>query len=214
MATLNYCTIITPEILFKHISLISSLPYFNVYKYSRNKGIIFRLPKDLEAGVACHVFFEHEINLTNTIKTKTLTLKTQITFVPVTYGIFCGFEHLEGNDYWYDEEDGYSEGYFKPDYTNDKNVKRVAGLPPKSATGIVEYLNDILFENISDADLISKYAVSLGCQVKNLQNMMFVPVPVDHSEERQTIRSSYLHEKTLKLFETLSKEEIKLLPTK
>ena len=103
--TLNYCTLITPKILFDNIELLQETPTFNVYRYKRTKGVIVRLPKGLEPEVACHVFFEHEINLTNTLKTKTLTLKIQVTFVPVSYGLFCGFERLEGENRWYEDEE-------------------------------------------------------------------------------------------------------------
>jgi hypothetical protein len=214
--TLNYCTIITPKILFENIELIQATPYFNVYRYKRTKGVIFRLPKDLTIGVACHVFFEHEINLTNTLKTKTLTLKIQATFVPVSYGLFCGFEHLDGKDYWDDEDDyGCSQEYFKPDYKSDKNVKRVAGLPPKVPLNMIDYLKEILFEPITEAEMISKYAFSLGCQVNAMQDLMFIPEPVvNETGNGVTSRKLYAYQQTLNLFNTISSENMNLIPQK
>lgn len=212
--TLNYCTLLTPKILFENIELIQELPYFNVYRYKRRKGIIFRLPKDLEVGVACHVFFEHEINLTNTLKTKTLTLKVQITFVPVSYGLFCGFEHLEGENKWYwDDEDQYETEYFKPDYSSDKNVKRVAGLPPKVPLNMIEYLKEILFAPITESEMINNYVVDLGCQVKAIKDLMFIPEPVVNEKGNGiTLRKQNAYRRTMKLFTEMASEQLSLLP--
>src|SRR5690606_1536012 len=192
---------------------IQDLPCFNVYRYKRRKGIIFRLPKDLEEGVACHVFFEHEINLTNTLKTKTLTMKVQITFVPVSYGLFCGFEHLEGRTDWYEDEYGQESEYFRPDYSSDKNVKRVAGLPPKVPLNMIEYLKEILFAPITEAEMINQYVVSLGCQVKNLQDLMFIPEPtVNENGNGPTHRKMLKYQRTKATFDKLSSDQLKLIP--
>jgi hypothetical protein len=212
--TLNYCTLITPKILFDNIELLQETPTFNVYRYKRTKGVIVRLPKGLEPDVACHVFFEHEINLTNTLKTKTLTLKIQVTFVPVSYGLFCGFERLEGENRWYeDEEYGHEYESFVPNYSSDKNVKRVAGLPPKVPLNMIEYLKDILFQPITEAEMINKYAMSLGCQVKNLQDLMFIPEPQLKDDggliSPKQVRA---HNRTLELFQTIASEKINLIP--
>lgn len=214
--TLNYCTIITPEILFKHIELLQETPFFNVYRYTHTKGVIIRLPKGLEKDVACHVFFEHEINLTNTLKTKTLTFKVQLTFVPVSYGLFCGFERLEGENRWYeDEEYGHEYESFVPDYKSDKNVKRVAGLPPKVPLNMIEYLKEIIFQSITEAEMINKYAVSLGCQVKAMQDLMFIPVPTPkETDGLVSSKSARRNARTLELFNTISSEQMDLIPQK
>jgi len=218
--TLNYCTIIVPKILFDNIELIQETPYFNVYRYKRTKGVIFRLPKGLEPGVACHVFFEHEINLTNTLKTKTLTLKIQATCVPVSYGLFCGFEYLDGKNVWeeyQDDEDsyGYEQEVFRPNYNSDKNVKRVAGLPPKVPLNMIDYLKEILFEPITEAEMISKYALSLGCQVKAMQDLMFIPEPIVNEKGNGiTPRKQHTYAQTMALFTTMANEQMKLIPSK
>lgn len=212
--TLNYCTIITPQILFDNIELLQETPTFNVYRYKRTRGVIVRLPKGLQPDVACHVFFEHEINLTNTLKTKTLTLKTQVTFVPVSYGLFCGFERLEGENRWYEDEE-YGQEYetFVPDYSSDKNIKRVAGLPPKVPLNMIEYLKEILFQPITEAEMINKYAMSLGCQVKNLQDLMFIPDPsMKDDGALKSIKQIRAHNRTLDLFNTISSEKVNLIP--
>lgn len=71
--------------LFEHLAPIQSTPYFKVYRYTVTKGIIFRMPNGIQPGDICHFFIEHEINMTNTLKTGTLTLKVQITLIPVRF---------------------------------------------------------------------------------------------------------------------------------
>lgn len=212
--TLNYCTILVPELLFKNILLIQSTPNFNVYRYTRTRGVIMRLPHKLEAGTACHLFMEHEINLSNTLKTKTLTFKIQMTFVPVSYGLFCGFENLEGRNEWYEDEDyGYERETFIPDYSNDKNVKRVAGLPPKVPLNMIDYLKEILFQEITEAEMIDKYVTNLGCQVKNIQDIMFIPEPTPNNNGvGNELRKASAHRRTLQLFNTISSEQLNLIP--
>ena len=43
---------------------------------------------------------------------------------------------------------------------------------------MIEYLKEILFQPMLKAEMINKYAVSLGCQVKAMQDLMFIPVPI------------------------------------
>ena len=74
---------------------------------------------------------------------------------------------MDGKTTWeeyQDDEDGYGydQEVFKPNYKSDKNVKRVAGLPPKVPLNMIDYLKEILFEPITEAEMISKYALSLG----------------------------------------------------
>ena len=49
---------------------------------------------------------EYEINLSNTLRTGTLTMKVQITFIPCHMGVFSGFKELKGSyDAYYNDED-------------------------------------------------------------------------------------------------------------
>ncbi|MCB0284965.1 MAG: hypothetical protein KDF60_20460, partial [Calditrichaeota bacterium] len=86
MATLFYVTLSVPEVLFENITCIQKLQSFSVYKYMQKKGIIFRIPNGVKTDDVCHFFIEHEINLSNTLRSGTLTQKTQVTLVPVEYG--------------------------------------------------------------------------------------------------------------------------------
>lgn len=188
MATINYTTLQLPEILWKFSEVIQDTPNFEVRRYKHKKGIIFRIPKGAEPGQTHHAFMEHEINLSNTLRTGTLTMKVQITFVPCHMGVFSGFDTLNG-DYktdWWDEE--YGDEVFVPDYQNADNVKNIIPLPPNMKTNLYEYLNEILFNHVSDADVISKYAVDLGCQKEKLREH-FIPAPVQTSETRNGINA-------------------------
>jgi hypothetical protein len=187
MATLNYITLKVPKVLFDHITLIQKTPTFSVYRYKMQKGVIFRLPHELREGHMVHCFIEHEVNFTNTLKTGTLTLKVQCTFVPVTHGVFSGFKHLEGSYScnWYDEDDygdGYSIESFRPNYQNPNNEIFVAPLPVGMKTNLYEYLNEILFQHCDDADLLSKYAVNLGCQKDTIRKVTYIPAPELNSD--------------------------------
>lgn len=131
MATLNYVTLKVPEILFKYTELIQKTTHFGVFRYKQQAGIIFRIPHGVKAEDVCHFFIEHEINLSNTLKTGTLTMKAQVTLVPCHMGVFSGFEQLVGSyrTEWHDEEETYGEDYFVPNYSSDQNIKKVAPLP-------------------------------------------------------------------------------------
>jgi hypothetical protein len=216
MATLNYITLKVPAILFKHIELIQKTPTFSVYRYGMQKGVIFRLPHGLQPGHMVHCFIEHEVNFSNTLKTGTLTLKVQCTFVPVTHGVFSGFKHLEGSysSRYYDEDDydtgGYSLECFKPDYVNPNNEIYVAPLPVGIKANLYEYLNEILFQHCDDTELLSKYAVNLGCQKDTIRKATYIPAPELNSD---LDRAKKNHIQNINFFESAGTGEgLKLLP--
>ena len=200
MATINYTTLQLPKILWDYSELIQDTPHFEVRRYKHKKGIIFRIPKGAKVGQTHHAFMEHEINMSNTLRTGTLTMKVQITFIPCHMGVFSGFKTLKGSYQtdWNDEDYGYD--YFKPDYNNDANVKNIIPLPPNIKTNLYEYLNEILFKHVADADIISKYAVDLGCQKNNLKACL-VPLPVQTSE---TLRGEKAFSQTVDFFNTIT----------
>ena len=209
MATLNYVTIKTPEVLFSNIEVIQKTPAFNVCRYTHKKGVIFRIPHELRPGHIVHCFIEHEINLSNTLKTGTLTLKVQCTLVPVTHGLFSGFKNLEGSysTRWFDED--YGEETFVPDYGNPENEIFVAPLPVGIKTNLYEYLNEILFKHCDDTDMISKYAVSLGCQKNTVRKAIYIPAPVLNSD---LPRANRKHIQNIDFFKGAENNEIALLP--
>lgn len=210
MATINYTTLQLPEILWQYSELIQDTPHFEVRRYKHKKGIIFRIPKEAKSGQTFHAFMEHEINLSNTLRTGTLTMKVQITFVPCHMGVFSGFEHLEGsyNCDWEDED--YGCEHFIPDYNNVGNIKNIVPLPPNMKTNLYEYLNEILFDHVSDAGIISKYAVDLGCQKNKLRDHL-VPLPVQTSDTRAGTKA---HQQTINFFDEItSGTDHNLLPS-
>ena len=211
MATINYITLKVPEILFANIETIQKTPSFNVCRYKRQKGVIFRIPHDLRAGHMVHCFIEHEVNLSNTLRTGTLTMKVQCTMVPVTHGVFSGFKNLEGSykTNWLDED--YGEEYFVPDYENPANEIYVAPLPVGMKTNLYEYLNEILFQHCDDPSLLSKYAVSLGCQVGTIRKATYIPAPELNSS---LTRARQNHIQNIDFFASAEKGDIKLLPEK
>lgn len=211
MATINYVTLRFPQQLIDYVELIQALTHFKVYRYKHQKGIIFRIPHGIGVGDVCHFFIEHEINLTNTIRTGTLTMKAQVTVVPCHMGVFSGFAKLAGSyeTDWHDEE-GYGEEFFKPNYDDPTNIKKVVPLPVNIKTNLYEYLNEILFDKQEDLDIISKYAVHLGCQKDALKkNVMFIPVPENTG---RGINSPMKHEQTKYFFETASSNKVNLIP--
>lgn len=212
MATLNYITLRVPGILFSHIELIQKTPNFNVYRYTRQKGIIFRLPHSLREGHMVHCFIEHEINFSNTLKTGTLTLKVQLTFVPVTHGVFSGFKHLEGqySCHYYDEDDDTTIESFIPNYNSDKNEIFIAPLPMGIKTNLYEYLNEIIFQHCDDPELLSKYAINLGCQKDTIRKATYIPAPELNSDLPRAKRN---HIQNINFFEAVgSGQGVKLLP--
>lgn len=208
MATINYITLQLPAILWQYSEVITDTPHFQVRRYKHKKGVIFRLPHDLKVGETCHAFIEHEINLSNTIKTGTLTMKVQVTFVPCHMGVFSGFQHLEGSYEceWEDEGMGYDR--FVPNYDSSANVKNIIPLPPNLKTNLYEYLNEILFQHCDDPDMISKYAVDLGCKKDQLRTN-FVPAPVQTATTKAGIRA---HQLTMNFYNMITNNEVKLLP--
>lgn len=211
MATINYCTLKFPEILLQNITLIQKTPNFNVYRYKVSKGIIFRIPHGVMPDDVCHFFMEHEINLSNTIKTGTLTLKVQITIVPVHMGVFSGFENLHGSYHtdWQDEDEwGYER--FVPDY--DRSTKKIVPLPIGGRTNLYEYLNEILFKQNNDLDIINQYAVNLGCQKEQLKNkVVFIPVP-EYNSKTNPARSKTAFNQTQMMFDFMSNQNLQLMP--
>lgn len=211
MATIQYITLRYPEILDKYTEVIQNLPFFKVCRYHHQKGIIFRIPHGIKVDDVCHFFIEHEINLTNTVKTGTLTMKVQVTVVPVHMGVFTGFEDLEGTykTSWCDEECfGYET--FIPDYQNAK--KAIVPLPIGGKTNLYEYLNQILFSQCNDMDLVSKYAVDLGCKKDELKDkVVFKPAP-EFSSNTSPMRSEIAFQKTQMMFDFLANQNLTLLP--
>ncbi|MDR1348274.1 MAG: hypothetical protein LBJ63_07635 [Prevotellaceae bacterium] len=180
MATINYTTLRLPEAVWKYSEKIQDTPHFEVRRCTHKKGVIFRLPHGAQAGQTHHAFMEHEINLSNTLRTGTLTMKVQITFVPCHMGVFSGFETLKGSYECVFYDDYWDYEYFKPDYESPENVKNIIPLPPNMKTNLYEYLNEIIFNHVSDADVISDYAVDLGCQKDSIKDRL-VPIPVQTS---------------------------------
>jgi len=210
MATINYCTLKFPEILLNHIELIQSTPMFNVYRYKVTKGIIFRIPNGVMPDDVCHFFIEHEVNLSNTIKTGTLTLKVQITIVPVHMGVFSGFENLDGSyDTDWNDEEGWGHDRFVPNY--DRATKKIVPLPIGGRTNLYEYLNEILFKHNEDLDIVHQYAVNLGCQKENLKGkVVFVPSP-EYSSNTDPIRSRQAFQQTQLMFDFMSNQNLQLI---
>lgn len=210
MATLNYITIKVPNILFKNIVTIQKTPNFNVCKYTQQPGIIFRIPHQLREGQIVHCFIEHEVNLSNTLKTGTLTLKVQCTMVPVTHGIFSGFNNLEGTykTRWFDEGDCGQET-FVPDYKSEYNEIFVAPLPIGIKSNLYEYLNEILFKHCDDADMISKYAVDLGCQKETVRKSIYIPAPELNSDLPKAKRN---HISNIDFFKNAESGNVSLMP--
>jgi hypothetical protein len=214
MATINYITLKYPqETLGQYLNLIQALPYFNVYKNKHQQGVIFRIPHGIKDGDICHFFIEHEVNMTNTIKTGTLTMKVQITVIPCHMGLFSGFQELKGSydTSWYDE-DGYGEEFFVPDYSNDENVKKIVPLPVNIKSNLFDYLNEILFNKVEDSNIISQYVAHLGCQKEKIKDkIVFVPVPENTGDSRN---AKIAHRYTKHFFESTLDKSIELIPEK
>ena len=165
MATINYVTLKLPKVLWEETEIIQDTPNFEVRKYKFKKGIIYRVPHGLKENDVCHAFLEHEINLSNTLKSGTLTMKVQVTFVPCHLGVFSGFKELKGSydTVWWDE-DSCGEEYFKPDYDNDENIKNIVPLPPNLKTNLNKFLNKwisclISAKEISDIKIEEKLKI-------------------------------------------------------
>jgi len=76
-------------------------------------------------------------------------------------------------------------------------------------SNLYEYLNEILFQHCDDPDILSKYAVDLGCQKETIRKATYIPVP----ELNSTLpRAKKNHAKTIDFFEAAGKNDIKLLP--
>lgn len=216
MATLNYITLRVPGILFNQIETIQKTPTFNVCKYKRQPGIIFRIPHELRPDQMVHCFIEHEVNFTNTLKTGTLTLKVQCTLVPVTHGVFSGFKNLEGHydtDYTDEEDYSYGNERFVPNYNDSKNEIFVAPLPIGLKSNLYEYLNEILFQHCDDPDVLSKYAVSLGCQANTVRKATYIPSPEMHSKVK-SYEARQKHIQAIDFFKAVGDAAIALLPEK
>jgi hypothetical protein len=213
MATINYVTLKFPEILFKYIEKIQETPNFIVYRYTHRPGIIFRIPHGVKTDDVCHFFLEHEINLSNTLKTGTLTLKVQVTIVPCHMGVFSGFEKLPGTykTKWYDEDE-YKYGYeiFVPDY--DRGTKRVVPIPVGGKTNLYEYLNEILFKQNENLDIVSEYAVNLGCKKEELKDKVVFAIAPEYSSKMNTEKSKKAFHETQLLFDFLSNQNLQLMP--
>lgn len=210
MATINYVTLQIPDILWKETEVIQSTPSFDVRKYKFKKGIIFRCPHELKTGMTCHAFIEHEINLSNTLRTGTLTMKVQVTFVPCHMGVFSGYKHLEGSFdtvYW-DEDDDWGEEKFVPSYNHENTIKNIVPLPVNIKSNLYEYLNHILFQYVEDEQIISKYAIDLGCQKEKLKEN-FIPMPELSSDLPSSIQK---HHKTIDFFNGLTSNNVELIP--
>lgn len=213
MATLNYVTLKYPQkILATYLSLVQALPYFNVYKNKHQAGIIFRIPHGLKEGDVCHFFIEHEVNMTNTIKTGTLTMKVQITVVPCHMGLFSGYKELKGSykTSWYDEED-YGEETFVPNYNSDENIKKIVPLPVNIEMNLYEYLSRLIFNKVEDENILNDYVAQLGCQKEKIKNkIVFIPAPENTGSGLNAKRA---HSYTKQIFESIeNSNSISLIP--
>lgn len=212
MATINYVTLKFPKVLREYTKLIQATPFFNVFRYTHRPGIIFRIPHDVQDDDVCHFFIEHEINMTNTLKTGTLTLKVQITVVPCHMGVFSGFTELHGSyetDNW-DEDGSYGYDRFIPDY--DRATKRIVPLPVGGHTNLYEYLNQILFKQANDLDIINKYAVDLGCQKEKLKSKVEFALAPEYSSNTSPDSSRKAFRETQMMFDFLSNQNMELMP--
>lgn len=214
MATINYVTLKYPaETLQRFLSLVQALPYFNVYKNINQPGIIFRIPHGIQNDDICHFFIEHEVNLTNTVKTGTLTMKVQVTVIPCHMGLFSGYQNLEGTytTYWHDE-DNYGEESFKPNYNHEDNVKKIVPLPVNIKSNLFDYLNELLFNKVEDENIINQYLVQLGCQKEKVKDkIVFLPAPENTG---QGVNAKRAHQYTLHFFESSQQKNISLIPEK
>lgn len=216
MATINYVTLRFPEVLFPHVELIQKTPTFAVYRYKVRPGIIFRIPHEVKTDDVCHFFIEHEINMSNTLKTGTLTLKVQITVVPCHMGVFSGFAKLPGTyqTTWYDEDDrqydSWGDDRFVPDY--ERGTKRIVPLPVGGKTNLYEYLNEILFKQNDNLDIISQYAVNLGCQKDKLKDKVVFALTPEYSSAVPSNESRSAFHETQLMFDFLSNQNLQLMP--
>lgn len=169
LANMIYFTLPIPEILWEHISPIQEISLFTVYRYDDQKGVIFRIPNDLKTGTICHFFVEHEINLSNTLKSGNISPKIQITLVPIEYGEFQGFAELDG-EYIEDEEDWSS--YFKPDYQSENNVVKIKPLPPIHVERVFDNLKELFFNY--GQDIVESTKVYINCHAPKLRKTVFV----------------------------------------
>lgn len=215
MATLNYVTLKYPqETLSKYLSLVQALPYFNVYKNTHQQGIIFRIPHGLKDGDVCHFFIEHEVNMTNTIRTGTLTMKVQVTVIPCHMGLFSGYEELKGTykTNWYDEDD-YGEETFIPNYLSRDNVKKIVPLPVNIQTNLYDYLSQLLFNKVEDENILNDYVAQLGCQKEKIKDkIVFIPAPENTGTGRN---AKVAHTYTKHIFESIeNNNSLTLIPDK
>ena len=208
MATINYVTLKMPEVLWQQSEVIQDTPTFEVRRYKHKKGIIFRVPHDIKTNDVCHAFLEHEVNMSNTLKTGTLTMKIQVTFIPCHMGVFSGFETLKGSYECNFNDEDYGDEYFKPNYESAENVKNIVPLPPNMKTNLNEYLNEILFKYTDNANVISKYAVDLGCQKEKLK-ANFLPAPIQSSETKNGAKAFQL---TIDFFNNIVSGTCNMLP--
>jgi len=208
MATIAYVTLKMPDVLWAQTEVIQKTPNFEVRRYKHKKGILFRVPHGVKENDICHAFMEHEINLSNTIRTGTITMKIQVTFIPCHIGVFSGFKVLEGHyDCEYDDE--YMEyGSFVPEYDSPDTIKNIIPLPPNIKSNLSEYLNEILFKYCDNADLIHKYAVDLGCQKEKLK-ANFIPAPEQASTTKKGIKA---FNATIDFFNEITTGQMNMLP--
>lgn len=208
MSTINYVTLKMPEVLWQQSEVIQDTPTFEVRRYKHKKGIIFRVPHGVKTDDVCHAFLEHEVNMSNTLKTGTLTMKIQVTFIPCHMGVFSGFKTLKGSYECNFNDEDYGDEYFKPDYENVENVKNIVPLPPNMKTNLNEYLNEILFKYTDNTNIISKYAVDLGCQKEKLK-ANFLPAPIQSSETKNGAKAFQL---TIDFFNNIVSGTCNMLP--
>ena len=210
MATINYVTLKFPAILREYTKLIQDTPNFQVLRYTHRPGIIFRIPHEVKDDDVCHFFLEHEINLTNTIRTGTLTLKVQVTVVPCHMGLFSGFTELQGDYTTTWEDEFYGNDRFIPDY--DRSTRRIVPLPVGGHTNLYEYLNEILFKQANDLDIINKYAVDLGCQKEKLKASVEFALAPENTSATNPPQSRRAFQQTQLMFDFLSNQNLQLMP--
>jgi len=125
-------------------------------------------------------------------------------------GLFSGFTDLKGRyeTDWTDEDYGYER--FVPDY--DRATKRIVPLPIGGHTNLYEYLNEILFKQHDDLDIINKYAVDLGCQKEKLKGCVEFALAPEYSSKTNRDSSRNAFGQTQLMFDFLSNQNLQLMP--
>jgi len=177
MVSLFYLTArYNKKFIDENTTTIENTPLFEVRKVKYRKGYFVRIPKNIIDGEAINIFIHHSLNLSQTLKSKTICTKLEFDLVPVKYGLFKGFHYLDGEfkDYW----------EFVPNYQSPNNIKRVAILPPSfdrrkinstlKKLGLFSLINEEEFDLITKNLLCKNGKEKLGVfYVKEEENLPF-----------------------------------------